>query len=73
MTQPNHGTRSNGTQLAIAIAAILSAASAFAHAVAPADGGALQEVVVTGKKLQLKSLRQKSIYQSAYADKALDR
>jgi iron complex outermembrane receptor protein len=33
----------------------------------------LQEVVVTAKELQLKSLKQKSIYESAYGDKALDR
>jgi iron complex outermembrane receptor protein len=33
----------------------------------------LQEVVVTAKEQQLKSLKQKAIYESAYGDKALDR
>ena len=33
----------------------------------------LQEVVVTASELEMKSLKQKSIYESAYGDKALDR
>ena len=73
MTPPNDGFPSTSTKIAIAIAAILSTATAFAHAAQSLDGGTLQEVIVTGKKLQLKSLLQKAIYQSAYADKALDR
>ena len=51
------------TKIAIAIAACLAAASGSAQAATPIDGGALQAIIVTGKKLQLKSLRQKAIYQ----------
>jgi iron complex outermembrane recepter protein len=37
------------------------------------DVSELQEVVVTAKEKQLKSLKQKAIYESSYGDKALDR
>ncbi len=65
--------------VAFTVAAILSAAAAHAApAPAPAPGpmfgsATLQEVIVTAKELQLKSLKQRSIYESAYGDKALDR
>ncbi len=67
----------HGTSVAFAVAATLSAAAAHA-APAPAPGpmpaaATLQEIIVTAKELQLKSLKQKSIYESAYGDKALDR
>ena len=63
--------------IAFAVAAALSAAAVQA-APAPAPGplltaATLQEIIVTAKELQLKSLKQKSIYESAYGDKALDR
>ncbi len=70
------------SSVALAVAAALSAAAHAAPAPAlapsPAPGPmiamtTLQEVVVTGKALQLKSLKQRSIYESAYGDKALDR
>jgi iron complex outermembrane receptor protein len=35
--------------------------------------GELREIIVTAKELQLKSLKQQSIYESSYGDKALDR
>lgn len=69
------------SSVALAVAAALSAAAAHA-ALSPMPGPmpgpmsgseTLQEIVVTGKKQQLKSLEQRSIYQSAYGDKALDR
>ncbi|MHB1872585.1 MAG: TonB-dependent receptor [Steroidobacteraceae bacterium] len=70
---------SHRPSVAFTVAAILSAAAAHAApAPAPAPGpmfgsATLQEVVVTAKKMQLKSLKQRSIYHSAYGDKALDR
>ena len=68
---------STGTPIALALASALLAAAAAQAAPAPAPGPdsavSLQEVVVTGKALQLKSLKQKSIFESAYGDKALDR
>ena len=69
------------SSVALAVAAALSAAAAHA-ALSPmpspmpgpmSGSDMLQEIVVTGKKQQLKSLEQRSIYQSAYGDKALDR
>ncbi len=57
-------------------APLASPAAAAAASAAPMEmdaGFELQEVVVTAKELQLKSLKQKSIYESAYGDKALDR
>lgn len=61
--------------LALAVTTILAACAAQAAAVAAQDppGAPLHEIVVTGKKLQLKSLFQKSIFDSAFGDKALDR
>ena len=68
-----------GLNVALAVTSILSLGAAHA-AVAHGhrrrhedDVGQLQEVVVTAKEEQLKSLKQKSIYESAYGDKALDR
>ena len=69
------------SSVALAVAAALSAAAAHAALspmpspmLGPMSGSeTLQEIVVTGKKQQLKSLEQRSIYQSAYGDKALDR
>jgi iron complex outermembrane recepter protein len=68
-----------GANIALAVSSILTLG--MAHA-APMhrhrrrdedDVGPLQEVVVTAKEEQLKSLKQRSIYSSAYGDKALDR
>jgi len=63
------------TAVAVALAASAAhAAPASASSQASLSGNdTLQEVIVTGKKEQLKSLRRISIYQSAYGDKALDR
>jgi iron complex outermembrane recepter protein len=64
---------------ASAFAAGSASASAAAPAAAAADAGffdsssELEQVVVTAKEEQLKSLKQKAIYESAYGDKALDR
>ena len=75
----------HGSRIALAVAATLCAAAANATPAPvpePAPGPApapmlpmasLQEVVVTAKALQLKSLKQRSIYASAFGDKALDR
>jgi iron complex outermembrane receptor protein len=69
----------HGSRIALAVAATLSAAAANATpAPAPAPTPmlpmtSLQEIVVTAKALQLKSLKQRSIYASAFGDKALDR
>ena len=84
-----HRRRIRPIDIAVCSALLLSGpATAFVAAAAPAsaatatDPGSsaqgdpafqLQEVVVTAKELQLKSLKQKSIYESAYGDKALDR
>ncbi len=71
------------SSVAFAVAAALAAGVAqAATGPAPAPGATvdppmgmttLQEVIVTAKERQLKSLKQRSIYQSAYGDKALDR
>jgi iron complex outermembrane receptor protein len=59
---------------ASASAASPAAMAADSPAPGPIDASfQLQEVVVTAKEKQLKSLKQKSIYLSAYGDKALDR
>lgn len=67
---------SKNTRIALTVASVLAAAAAHgtpAPAPSPAPMAALQEIVVTAKEQQLKSLKQMSIYQSAYGDKALDR
>ena len=79
MTRLHSHRAATRSSIALAVAAALSAAAAqAAPAPAPAPGpmlapATLQEIIVTGKELQLKSLKQRSIYQSAYGDKALDR
>ena len=79
MTRLTSRRLSQRSSVAIAVAVALGASVAHAApAPAPSPGpmsgnDTLQEIVVTGKKEQLKSLRQRSIYQSAYGDKALDR
>ena len=79
MTRLPFGRVTPSTSIAFAVAAALSAAAVqAAPAPAPAPGpmpaaATLQEIIVTAKELQLKSLKQKSIYESAYGDKALDR
>jgi iron complex outermembrane recepter protein len=67
-----------GSNVALAMSSILSLG--MAHAATPHrhrrrddEVSELQEVVVTAKEEQLKSLKQESIYSSAYGDKALDR
>jgi iron complex outermembrane recepter protein len=67
-----------GSNVALAMSSILSLG--MAHAATPHrhrrrddEVSELQEVVVTAKEEQLKSLKQQSIYSSAYGDKALDR
>ncbi len=69
-------------RIVLAVASILAGAAAQAAPVpapapapvpAPMPMAALQEIIVTAKEQQLKSLKQISIYQSAYGDKALDR
>ncbi len=69
---------SKSTRIGLTVASILAAAATQARPAptpmpAPVPVMTLQEVIVTGKELQLKSLKQKSIYESAYGDKALDR
>lgn len=65
--------------IALAVSSILTlgmahAASAPRHRRRDHDEvGQLGEVVVTAKEQQLKSLKQESIYEAAYGDKALDR
>lgn len=79
MTRLPSGRVTHSMSIAFAVAAALSAAAVqAAPAPAPAPGpmpaaATLQEIIVTAKELQLKSLKQKSIYESAYGDKALDR
>ncbi|MDA8350285.1 MAG: TonB-dependent receptor, partial [Pseudomonadota bacterium] len=82
MTRLTSRRAATHSSVALAVAAALSAAAhaapAPALALSPAPGPmiamtTLQEVIVTGKALQLKSLKQRSIYESAYGDKALDR
>ncbi len=67
-------------RIALAVASILAGATAQAAPVpapapapSPMSMAALQEIIVTAKEQQLKSLKQTSIYESAYGDKALDR
>jgi iron complex outermembrane recepter protein len=67
-----------GANIALAVSSVLSlgmahAAPAHRHRRRDDEVGELQEVVVTAKEEQLKSLKQQSIYDSAYGDKALDR
>ena len=67
---------SKNARIALAVASILAAAAAQAApapAPSPVPVATLQEIVVTAKEQQLKSLKQLSIYQSAFGDKALDR
>ena len=68
------------TRIGLTVASLLAATAAQATPVAapapapaPAPVMSLQEIIVTAKELQLKSLKQRSIYESAYGDKALDR
>ena len=80
-----HRRRLTLVDIAVCSALLLSASAAMAaDPVSPASPAAaspapidasfqLQEVVVTASELEMKSLKQKSIYESAYGDKALDR
>lgn len=71
--------RTASASIACTVAAALAATAAHATPrplPAPDPGSqtlTLQPVVVTAKAMQLKSLKQRSIYESAYGDKALDR
>ena len=76
MNNSQPGRVSKTTRIALTVASILAAAAAQATpapAPSPSSTDMLQEIVVTAKEQQLKSLKQRSIYESAYGDKALDR
>ena len=77
MIRGAHRRRLSPVDVAVCAALLLSASVAMAaDPASPAPGDTvsdLQQVVVTAKEQQMKSLKQKSIYEAAYGDKALDR